>query len=226
MTKMIFLRNNQTFMSVKKKIIIYITMNDSDQAINSLKERLTKLGCKGNYSLYPFLVTEKDWLKALELGDFDDKKKVYINPPAKLLEKIEKQVIPEILAMEKSSIEDLDIIIAGYSLAGLFSLWCMYETDIFSGAVSCSGSFWYPHFQDFVANNELKSKGSIYLSLGTKEEKSGNQQMRTVGDATRAIFDTLKVSQENEVVLEWNPGNHFTEVEQRVAKGLAWTIAR
>lgn len=36
--------------------------------------------------------------------------------------------------------------IAGYSLAGLFSLWALWQTDAFDRAASASGSLWFPGF--------------------------------------------------------------------------------
>jgi len=34
--------------------------------------------------------------------------------------------------------------LGGYSLAGLFSLFAFYESRMFDGVASCSGSLWYP----------------------------------------------------------------------------------
>lgn len=34
--------------------------------------------------------------------------------------------------------------IAGYSLSGLFALWAFMVSTEFDGAVSCSGSLWFP----------------------------------------------------------------------------------
>lgn len=39
--------------------------------------------------------------------------------------------------------------IAGYSLAGLFALYAMYKTDVFSRVAGMSGSFWFPGFKEF-----------------------------------------------------------------------------
>ena len=36
--------------------------------------------------------------------------------------------------------------IGGYSLAGLFSLWAAYQTDVFSGIAAASPSVWFPGF--------------------------------------------------------------------------------
>ena len=64
--------------------------------------------------------------------------------------------------------------IGGYSLAGLFSLWAAYQTDIFTGIAAVSPSVWFPGFIDYMREHEIKSK-TVYLSLGDrgKDEKSG-----------------------------------------------------
>ena len=40
--------------------------------------------------------------------------------------------------------------IGGYSLAGLFSLWAAYQTDIFTGIAAVSPSVWFPGFIDYM----------------------------------------------------------------------------
>ena len=45
--------------------------------------------------------------------------------------------------------------IAGYSLAGLFSLWALWQTDAFDRAASASGSLWFPDFVDRAAQRHL-----------------------------------------------------------------------
>ncbi len=39
--------------------------------------------------------------------------------------------------------------IAGYSLAGLFALWAVYQTGLFDRAASVSGSLWFDGFLTF-----------------------------------------------------------------------------
>jgi len=121
--------------------------------------------------------------------------------------------------------------IAGYSLAGLFSLWGSYETGLFSGAASCSGSLWFPGWPEYLRSHHENGfashqKGFIYLSLGTKEEKTKNQAMASVGDATRETARLLgKGKAVGKSILEWNPGGHFTEPGRRTARGIAWLLS-
>lgn len=114
--------------------------------------------------------------------------------------------------------------IGGYSLAGLFALWTVYRTDVFSGAAAASPSVWFPGFTDFVKSNQIKC-GKVYLSIGDKEEKSKNPVMATVGDCIREIYGVLK-ERNIECTLEWNQGNHFKDADLRTAKAFAWLIGK
>ena len=46
--------------------------------------------------------------------------------------------------------------IAGYSLAGLFALYAIYRTDLFSRVGSMSGSLWFPGMKDYIFSHEPK----------------------------------------------------------------------
>lgn len=118
----------------------------------------------------------------------------------------------------------------GYSLAGLFSLWAYCESDLFTGAVCCSGSLWYEGWLEYVNNKQsaLARNGLhyIYLSLGDKEEKTKNKRMAIVGENTRAVYALLSKNHRNmKCTLEWNSGGHFSEPDMRVAKGIYWVIS-
>lgn len=112
-----------------------------------------------------------------------------------------------------------DFYLGGYSLAGLFSLWAGYQTDIFKGVAGVSPSVWFPNWDSFIKSNEMKAP-STYLSLGDKEEKTRNKVMATVGDRIKMQYDIL----DNDCVLEWNSGNHFVDSDKRTAKGFAWLL--
>ena len=112
--------------------------------------------------------------------------------------------------------------IGGYSLAGLFALWALYETDVFKAAAAVSPSMWFPGFADYMKENEIKSN-KVYLSLGNKEEKARNPVMATVGDRIREAYGLLQDKNVN-CVLEWNEGNHFKDADVRTAKAFAWLL--
>ncbi len=114
--------------------------------------------------------------------------------------------------------------IGGYSLAGLFALWSAYRTDVFRGVAAASPSIWFPGFTDHMRDNNINT-GSVYLSLGDKEEKARNPLMATVGARIREAHDLLK-EQGIDTILEWNPGNHFKDADIRTAKAFAWVMRR
>lgn len=112
--------------------------------------------------------------------------------------------------------------IGGYSLAGLFSLWAAYNSDVFNGACAVSPSIWFPGFTEYMRDNRIRCD-KVYLSLGNKEEKTRNPVMATVGDRIREVYTLLK-NQDTPCTLEWNQGNHFKEADLRTAKGFAWML--
>ncbi len=115
-------------------------------------------------------------------------------------------------------------IIAGYSLAGLYALWCTYNTAIFDAAISCSASFWYPDFMDYVRRSEFPRKPlSIYLSIGDRESKVKNPIMQQTEPNTRLLCD-LYSEMGIATIFELNNGNHFQKTDWRVAKGIQWTL--
>jgi len=115
-------------------------------------------------------------------------------------------------------------IIAGYSLAGLFALYSLYRTDMFSRAVSASGSMWYPGFADFAGSNDLAVRPDrIYVSLGDRESRTRNKVMSRVADDTDTVCGILG-SRSREFRYESNPGNHFTDPVGRLAKGIVWVL--
>lgn len=114
--------------------------------------------------------------------------------------------------------------LGGYSLAGLFSLWAVYQTDVFKGAAAASPSIWFPGFVGYMKENALRAD-SVYLSLGDKESRTRNPVMAAVGEKITEAYHLLQ-EQGKDVILEWNPGNHFRDADIRTAKAFAWTIKR
>lgn len=127
--------------------------------------------------------------------------------------------IPELRARYELS-PDVKIVIGGYSLAGLFALWASYMTDIFHSVAAVSPSVWFPGWREFASEKKSRAK-EVYLSLGDREEKTNNQVMARVGENIRRQKEILDM-QGTESVLEWNEGNHFRDVEKRVARGMLW----
>ena len=112
--------------------------------------------------------------------------------------------------------------LGGYSLAGLFSLWAGFKTDLFSGIGAASPSAWFPSFTDYAENHPCKCK-NIYLSLGDREEKTKNPVMSKVGECILQIKETLE-NQGIQTYFEWNPGNHFKDSDLRTAKAFSYLL--
>ena len=141
---------------------------------------------------------------------------------AGFLDELLNQIIPEV----ESSLPQPPTWsgIAGYSLAGLFALWALWQTDTFDHAASASGSLWFPGFIDYARENTMPSTpGAVYLSLGKKETKTPNRMMRHVLDDTRAMEELLN-GRNIPTTLELNPGNHFAQTDLRMARGIHWIL--
>ncbi len=113
--------------------------------------------------------------------------------------------------------------LCGYSLAGLFSLWAAYRTDLFAGVAAASPSLWYRDWIAYARENAIKTQ-NVYLSLGDQEERTKNLLMATVGTCVREQYRLLAEAGVN-CRLEWNPGNHFADSDLRMAKGIAWLLS-
>lgn len=235
-----------------KKVVLFLTMPQSDEELDKLYSRIRELAELKNdeeFALVAAFVDRDEWNDVLSPWKFKDERghKDFAGNGKALLAEIENELLPEIILKlgNKSQMDSVadnkpELIIAGYSLAGLFSLWAMCESEAFAGAVSCSGSMWFPGATDYFEREfssdeepevkldenlgEKLDKKCVYLSLGTKEEKARDFYMRQVGDATRKIYEVIKNRLGNDVTLEWNPGNHFSDVSERMAKGISWAV--
>lgn len=116
--------------------------------------------------------------------------------------------------------------IAGYSLAGLFALYAICQTDLFSRAASMSGSLWFPGFMEYIFTHEPKQRTDcIYFSLGDKEAKTRNPVLKTVQENTeeiQAFFQDKGI----DTVFQLNHGNHFVQGIERTAAGMQWMLGR
>lgn len=116
--------------------------------------------------------------------------------------------------------------IAGYSLGGLFAIYSLYCSDVFSRAASISGSLWFPDFKEYVFSHEMKTTPCcLYFSLGNKECKTRNPYMKTVQDNTEKI-EAFYQGKGIDTTFELNPGNHFKNPVKRMAAGIAWILNR
>ncbi len=126
------------------------------------------------------------------------------------------------LIPEVSGEKDLPVLLGGYSLAGLFSLYSGYVSGRFTGIAAVSPSLWINRWDTFSAKEKILCR-NVYLSLGDREEITKNAMMKQVGDRVRQQ-DRILEEQGTDHVLEWNEGNHFKEPDIRTAKGFVWLL--
>ena len=112
----------------------------------------------------------------------------------------------------------------GYSLAGLFALYALYRTAAFSGAVSASGSLWFPGFAEYALEQPFAgSPEKLCFSLGEKEKNTKNPLMRRVQDCTESIFRHVQALG-IPCAFRLDPGGHFRDAERRLGLGIAWML--
>lgn len=116
--------------------------------------------------------------------------------------------------------------IAGYSLAGLFALYAICQTDLFSRVGSMSGSLWFPGMKEYIFSHKPKPQPDcIYFSLGDKESKTRTPILRGVRQNTEEI-QAFYQDKGIDTVFKLNPGNHYDHVAERTAAGIAWMVSR
>ena len=188
-----------------------------DAELSAIKE-----GCKHRLA-YVALIVE-DWNKELAPWTVAPVfgKVPFGDGARNTLEIITEGVIPE-MRHRFGSLKGADVIIGGYSLAGLFALWCGYESDLFAGVAAASPSVWYPEWMDFIGGRQPNVQ-RVYLSLGDAEAKTRNITMATVEQNIRAMSDLLKEVPGLESTLVFNPGSHFKDPALRTAQAFIWAL--
>lgn len=110
--------------------------------------------------------------------------------------------------------------IAGYSLAGLFALWSVFETDLFDQALSVSGSLWFDGFSEFMdSHTQHHGVKFVYLSVGDREKNARSPRMAAVEDCTRQAAELLR-RRGISTAFELNRGGHFDDVPGRIARAI------
>ena len=201
------------FTAKNSQNVVYAVMDQADaQAVWSLlKEPKPTLAA----------ISGVDWNRELSPwpapGVFRDGGNFGGDGPA-FLDMLTGQIVP--LAEAQLGFVPVSRAVAGYSLAGLFALWSVFQTDVFEGAASVSGSLWFDGFMDYLESatppNGLRQ---IYLSLGDKEKNARNQRMAAVEDCTRQTAELLR-EWDIPVFFEMNPGGHFQNIPGRIARGI------
>lgn len=116
--------------------------------------------------------------------------------------------------------------LAGYSLAGLFAVYSLYQTDLFSRIASMSGSLWFPGFLEYAASHEMKRlPDCAYFSIGDRENRTRNPYLKTVRENTEKM-ERLCAESGIHTFFQLNQGNHYKNAAQRTAAGIAWLLNR
>lgn len=112
----------------------------------------------------------------------------------------------------------------GISLSGLFAVWTLGKTNLFTGVASVSGSLWYDNFTEWLRKGPLLSCAKVYLSLGVKEKNTPDRRMATVEDRTKDLAQILE-GKGFEVTLEMVPGTHYSPLAPKIGRALEWLLA-
>ena len=110
--------------------------------------------------------------------------------------------------------------IAGYSLAGLFSLYAFLHEPSFAAAGCLSGSLWYEGWLEHVESLKIPAAGRYaFFSLGSKERRGSRPQVKRVQENTERTC-ALLAGQGLRTDFVLNPGGHLTAINQRTYAGL------
>lgn len=116
--------------------------------------------------------------------------------------------------------------IAGYSLAGLFALYAIYQTDLFARVGSMSGSLWFPAMKEYIFSHKPKCRPDcMYFSLGDKESKTRNPVLRSVRQNTEEIQAFYQAGG-IDTVFQLDPGNHYGHATECTTAGITWLLSK
>lgn len=192
-------------------VIVLNAENDTDELWELLDQKVSLIVFK-----------DFDWFDDLSPWQMDPlfKDQGFGGHGQDYLRKIEGEIQEAMRQLEEPG----ELMIAGYSLAGLFALYAMYESDLFYGVISCSSSTWFKDFKDYALKTPIKSPvHTIYLSLGDKEKNSRNPIMATVEENTLALYNKYK-NEVEETVFKYEKGGHFKDENGRLARGILWAV--
>ena len=217
----------ESFTISGKSIILYKAKqpNQPSVVLNMFEDDSTgvvaELQKMGDFDINLLVISKLEWnaeLSPWEIPSISKYEPPFTGGAPQYLEWLLNEALPK----AKSLIEGTatKIYIAGYSRAGLFAVYALYACDAFDRAACMSSSFWYPDFKEYVATHEMKrAPEKLYFSLGDKEAKTKHAILKTVQENTEAIVDYLK-TRKIDVTFETNEGNHFKNIDWRIAKGI------
>lgn len=202
----------------------YIIIQPADNSFSSFLQNENDLIASMTSKKYIFTTFfVSDWNKELSPWEAPSVfgKSAFGSGADKTLDFILNDLIPELIKKYDTD-ENIPVILGGYSLAGLFTLWSVYQTDRFSHAAAVSPSVWFPDWINYASSHDPVTR-HIYMSLGDKEEKTKNALMKTVGNCLKKQYELLE-NFKTDIFMEMNEGNHFKDPDMRCAKGFAWCL--
>lgn len=225
----IFIDNKQITIYYNGKILRdklpVIICNSNYENIEQILIDCNKIQCENFVFVTISNINWNDELSPWYMKKIYSKYSDYLGKADEFLSLITNKIIPQIeIMLDKVKIKPEYYSIIGYSLAGLFALYCGFKTDKFKRIASVSGSMWFEKFSNFVKENSInKNVEKIYFSLGDKEKKTNNPVLKTVEEKTIYIEKIIS-SKGIKTTLQFNIGNHFTNPEERLAKSIKWIL--
>ncbi len=205
-----------------KPNVVYLHSAQDDGA--AVWQQCLDLGCQ-NFALVS--ISGLDWNAALtpwECEGIFAEDEPFSGKAAGQLQLLVEEVLPQ--AEQELGLASCQVnrIIAGYSLAGLFAVWSTFNCECFDRVASASGSLWYPGFAEYATAREFaRMPEAAYFSLGNKEHKTPSRLLRNVAEGTRQVEELFR-SRGVRTTLEKNPGNHFKDPDLRMAKAIRWVL--
>ena len=188
----------------------------------SINNEMTLITERANVPLVMAAFSITNW--ELELGPWHDPALSRDKEVGEHADETLRYVTDELMPSLRQDYGKLPIVLGGYSLSGLFTLWAAHESNLFNAVAAVSPSVWIAGWREFALQHPVKAT-DVYLSLGDREERTRNRAFAQVGDNIRFEYELLQKNLGMEhCTLEWNPGNHFADNALRTAKGFEWCI--
>lgn len=167
-----------------------------------------------------------EWNKELAPWDMNEGKMFQFSGGADSYLKVLDKIISYVTIFLKEQKIDIKFYtICGYSLAGLFATYAIFKSNIFTSLVSCSSSFWYSGFVDYVNSHKISTNiKSIYFSLGDQEGKTRTKFFKDIDLCTSMVYNSIG-SNISLKKFELNSGNHFVDCDKRLAKGIKYILS-
>ena len=211
------------YLTGKPVYILVQPVDDHDREVLDEQVRAIAGASPSPFGFVAFPVT--DWNEELSPWDSpavfgpDD----FGHGAAETLHFVENELLPAVRT-QFHLFDEVPVILGGYSLAALFSLWSAWQTDTFSAVAAASPSVWFPGWLEYARQQQPMTK-AVYLSLGDREERTRNPVMAAVGGRIRQLHAHLEMLPRIQTTLEWNKGNHFQHTGQRCAKAFVWCMS-